>query len=265
MRRDVATCMSTPLRGLGVAIVVLTSAGLASAQEMDEAVWTAMKERVVVLSRKEGGDLEGRLVGVEREVVVVMRGDGTLAVVKKRDILSVRGRPSAPWGTPASHGRVGGPPGLGDPLRFPVRPGLFGLIMRPLVCLSECEGQAISLGLEVGYRFFSLALRYAHADNTHALFIDLRLYYGFRAHERVSVSPFFEIGPSAAKASTFFLSQSWVFQFALRPGVRIDFHVIDNLTVWIEPFVLDVGVYTGASSARIPLRLAVGFGTQLRF
>lgn len=229
--------------------------------DVHEAVWEAMKERRVLIEKNDGSEVRGRLVGTRADVVTVIKEDGRPVVVRRADVAKVRVL-GEPMPTPAAYG--------GDPSS--PREGLLernfvGLLMRPLVCAANCGGTGFSFGPEVGTKVFAFALRYGYA-NGHLLFLDFRFHYEFELHRYVSLGPIFEIAPTFGFAAGGFGSSA-VFQIGFRPGLRANFHIRRDLSVFFEPFAVDiapfaVGLSGGGGTTAVVVRYNLGFGVQYR-
>jgi hypothetical protein len=150
----------------------------------------------------------------------------------------------------------------------PVRAdGFVGALFRPVVCLHNCDVTVYSGGVEGGYRYVALALRYTRNNGGNFLYPDVRLFYDFRLPARFSITPLLEITPS----------YEWgpdgnQFELTLRPGVRLGWDPVPHLRVFVEPVLIEFGVFTrtGGPSGTgtvtaIPIRYAAGAGLQYRF
>lgn len=148
------------------------------------------------------------------------------------------------------------------------KPGFVGLLMRPFFCLDGCDGNAFTFGAEAGYKFIAFAVRYGYKDSTHFLIPDFRGYYDFQVVRNLTISPMLEFSPmfmfgDAAKG----------FNMIIRPGVRVSYAPLPYMMIFIEPFLLDIGVFSktwvdgggSATSSDVVTRYNLGFGIQTRF
>src|SRR5690242_15299484 len=75
-------------RGLAAAVVMSAARG-ASAEEPDPR-WSALRDRAVVVERRDGSRVEGKLVEVAQGSVAVQKPDGSRAVVERSAIKALR-------------------------------------------------------------------------------------------------------------------------------------------------------------------------------
>jgi len=147
------------------------------------------------------------------------------------------------------------------------KPGYVGLLARPAVCLSNCDGTVFTFGAEAGYRFIGLALRYAYRAGGHFFYPDLRLFWEFGLGRNLTLTPLVEFTPQVTTGSG-----STCLQLMFRPGVRIGWAPVPYMMLFLEPFAMDVAFYTRLSSPGLTitsyqpvLRYNFGFGLQARF
>jgi hypothetical protein len=148
------------------------------------------------------------------------------------------------------------------------KPGFAGLIVRPAVCMDRCDGTLATFGLEGGYKMIGFAFRYGYKDKTHNFFPDLRFYWDFQLGRNLVITPQFEFTPQFGVAP----NSTKTFQIVLRPGVRVGYAPAPYMMLFVEPFMMDLGVYTKVSrpgisvtSGELVLRYNFGAGIQTRF
>ena len=128
-----------------------------------------------------------------------------------------------------------------------------GVVFRPQFCIHDCyqtnhwQNRALmTYGVEVGDRYFGLAIRYGQERRinasdgilrtVHEITPDLRVFYNWRVGP-VLLSPFFEFSPMIL-----FGGATGV-HFICRPGFRATFLLAKYLDLSIEPFALDIDWY----------------------
>jgi small nuclear ribonucleoprotein (snRNP)-like protein len=128
----------------------------AARAEVAEAIWTALKERQVVVEKTDGSEVAGKLVGVEAARVVVLKDSGEPVVIEKTSVRLVRARvdsapnplPPPPPGlmptTPPPPGSV--PPAYANAGEMTYRELELAIKLSPVVDLNELlrtRGQAL--------------------------------------------------------------------------------------------------------------------------
>src|SRR5262249_29863775 len=130
------------------------------------------------------------------------------------------------------------------------RRGYLGLIVRPLVCVSECSDPNASLGVEVGYWFIGAAARITPRRDTFSPAVDVRLFYEFRPIPQMTIGPAFEV--SAIWTLTAHSLER--VQVALHPGARIGYQPVPRFMLFAEPLAFEIGVHTvDAKLDRVPI------------
>lgn len=114
---------------LVMVLVCMLGAGSALAQ-VPQAVWDAFRERAVVVEKKDGTEVSGKLISVEAQSVAVLKPDGQVVVVEKAAIAKLRGgaeavlAPPAPFVPPPQQPQMMPPPQmLPPPQMAPPVPG----------------------------------------------------------------------------------------------------------------------------------------------
>jgi hypothetical protein len=150
-----------------------------------------------------------------------------------------------------------------------------GPVFRPHFCLYNCDdGPKVILGggIEVGDRYFGLAIRYLqekrnysitkegvrqdHTCTFHEISPDLRAFYPFKVGMFI-LAPFFEITPLIM-----FGDGVSGFHAIVRPGFRVTALVHKNVDVSLEPFGLDINWYQWE---RYPDGSKINLGLVLRY
>jgi hypothetical protein len=151
-----------------------------------------------------------------------------------------------------------------------------GAVFRPQFCLVNCtqSGRAqnrylMTYGVEVGDRFFGLAIRYGQerrldpADGilrtVHEITTDLRLSYDWRVGP-VLLAPFLEVSPMIL-----FGGANGV-HLIVRPGFRATFLLTTFLDLAVEPFALDIDWYRFeryGSFSRVDLSISLRYSVSL--
>jgi hypothetical protein len=248
----------------GWALLLMLAGPAADAQTVSDPVWSALKDRDVVVQKLDGSDVIGRLIGFDATSVVVAKEDGQVVQVARKEVKGVRARveaaplPSGPLAPP--------PPPAAPPPTGPPRSGV-GLLLRPVFCLSKCEGNFFTFGPEIHGKYAGFALRYGRDSGTNILYPDIRFHYEVRLLRQLGITPFLEITPAYQGGSGVHL-----FELILRPGVRLAFAPIPELLVFLEPFALDLAFFRYVSTpggdgtnTDFVVRYSLGFGAQYRY
>lgn len=150
-----------------------------------------------------------------------------------------------------------------------------GPLFRVMTCVKNCSGTLFTFGGEFGGGFTTFAFRYGYRNKTHYLLPDFRFSYTFSLPLSLEITPLFEFTPMFATAKEAGISTK-VLQLILRPGVRVGWAPIEFVSIFVEPFLWDFGVYTkvwvsgdgasgSSSSKELVSRYTFGFGAQIRF
>ncbi|MBM4396089.1 MAG: hypothetical protein FJ087_10400 [Deltaproteobacteria bacterium] len=148
------------------------------------------------------------------------------------------------------------------------KPGFVGLLLRPVVCIDNCDRTVFSFGAEAGYKFVALAARYGYAGGTHYVYPDVRFYWDFQVVRNLTVTPLLEFSPEIAKGD-----QGSTISLFFRPGVRVGYAPAPYFMLFMEPLLFDLGFYHRTSpkagpdvtSKELTFRYEFGFGIQARF
>jgi len=149
------------------------------------------------------------------------------------------------------------------------KPGYVGLLVRPTFCLDNCgDDGLISFGVEAGYKYIGLGVRYAYKDSTHYMFPDIRGYYDFHVVRNLTITPLIELSPMFS-----FGDSSKSLTLVVRPGVRIGYAPSPYMMIFLEPILVDLGFYSktwldghgSVSTTDLVTRYSVGVGIQTRF
>lgn len=145
--------------------------------------------------------------------------------------------------------------------------GFAGLIFRPVVCLSECDGVITTFGLEAGYKFIGFSLRYGRKDKVNHFYPDIRGYYDIQVTRHLVVTPMIEFTPAI-----FNVKGGNGIDLILRPGVRVGYAPKPYLLLVVEPLAFDFGLYHkvfsdsgSAESSKFTVGYTFGFAVQTRF
>ncbi|MGC4120595.1 MAG: hypothetical protein QM765_39650 [Myxococcales bacterium] len=75
-------------------VVLLALVASAAAEPLPDAAFRAVKDRDVVMVKKDGTTVQGRLLSYEKEEAVVALSDGTIAALKRADVTSLKLAPA---------------------------------------------------------------------------------------------------------------------------------------------------------------------------
>jgi hypothetical protein len=235
--------------------------------ELPDTVWPPLKDQQVWIERTDRSTVVGKLVSVEGNAVAVMRAGGDVTTVKKSEVRSLRGPNELP--VDAQRGEERAP--QVDPERkdWYFRRSFAGLLAEPVACISKCDGSLLTVGGEVGSTVFAFALRYGYSTHSHNFFPDFRFFYDIKLARRWSLTPLVEVTPSITLLD---LGKSvTLLSVEVRPGLRVNFAVGDQTTLFIEPVALEANVYSrvlsggDGSSTDLVWRYGAAAGIQYRY
>lgn len=151
-----------------------------------------------------------------------------------------------------------------------------GAVFRPQICLYNCiqanlwqNKYLMTYGVEVGDRYFGLAIRYGQVRRlssidrilrtVHLVAPDLRFHYDWRVGP-VLLAPFLEFSP------TLLLGGASGVHLILRPGFRATFLLARFLDLAVEPFALDIDLCRWeryASYSLVDLRVSLRYSVSI--
>lgn len=158
----------------------------------------------------------------------------------------------------------------GSPVEPPSsRPWFVGAAVRPVVCLHGCPEYAVAAGLEGGRMPLALGLRAGRDPSSGIVLLlpELRAFWDFPLSSAWTIAPAVEFA-----TPVLFDHGATRLEVAFRAACRLSWRFAGPWVVFVEPLVLDVGVWqqgwyggrTFGSGAPV-VRLGMSTGLQFLF